>query len=90
MIGALIRKFWPGWYTSPEGVRRLATTWADYQATIILGFPIAADAVITKFWVRHISRVFKHVISFISDENTMLTHDSQLFLCMIEVLLSCG
>ena len=59
MLGALIRKFWTGYYTPismvPGGARKLATTWADYQVAPGTGFATAADAVITKFWVRHIS-----------------------------------
>jgi hypothetical protein len=61
MVGSLIRKFWPSKYTPldmvPGGEPRLATTWADYQAAEGVGFQIAAEAVITMFWVRHISRV---------------------------------
>ena len=75
MLGALIRKFWPGFYTPPDSVpgapQRLALTWADYEVAPVPGFATAAVAVITKFWVRHISRV-----SFIFDDPTMLTHDS--------------
>jgi hypothetical protein len=54
MVGALIRKFWPSKYTPldmvPGGDRKLATTWADYQAALVVGFQTAAEAVITKFW----------------------------------------
>jgi hypothetical protein len=61
MVGALIRKFWLGKYTPldmvPGGEPKLATTWADYQAAEGVGFLTAAEAMITKFWVRHISRV---------------------------------
>jgi hypothetical protein len=61
MVGALIRKFWPWKYTPldmvPGGSPKLATTWADYQAAPGVGFRTAVEAVITKFWVRHISRV---------------------------------
>ena len=75
MLGSLIRKFWPGYYTPlgmvPGGATKLATTWADYQAAPAVGFLTAADAVITKFWVRHISRA-----SFIVDDPNVLTHDS--------------
>ena len=71
LLGALLRKFWPGHYTLPLGDRKLATTWADYQAAPVPGFTTAAEAVITKFWVRHISR-----FPFIVDDPTVLTHDS--------------
>ena len=71
MLGSLIRKFWPGHYTLPEGNRKLATTWADYQAAPSVGFQTATDAVTTTFWVRHISRA-----SFILDDPNVLTHDS--------------
>jgi hypothetical protein len=61
MVGALIRKFWPGKYTPldmvPGGDRKLATTWADYQAAPGIGFQTTVEDVITKFWVRHISQV---------------------------------
>jgi hypothetical protein len=61
MVGALIRKFWTGKYTPldmvPGGSPKLATTLVDYQATPGVGFRTAAEVVITKFWVRHISRV---------------------------------
>jgi hypothetical protein len=67
MVGALIRKFWPGKYTPldmvPDGSPKLATTWADYQAAPGVGFRTSAEAVITKFWVRHISRVSFTVIN---------------------------
>jgi len=75
LVVALVRKFWLGKYTPlgtvPGGEMKLATTWADYQAAPGVGFRTAADAVITKFWVRHISRV-----SFIVDDPNVLTHDS--------------
>ena len=52
MVGALIRKFWPGLYsTVPNGERKLATHWVDYQAAHHPGFGRCSDAVITKFWV---------------------------------------
>ena len=58
MLGALIRRFWPGMYTPvPGGEPKLAYSWADYEAAECPGFGTAADAVITKFWVRHTSRV---------------------------------
>jgi hypothetical protein len=61
MVGDLIRKFWPRKYTLLDmvlgGSPKLATTWADYQAAPGVGFRTAAEAVITKFWVRYISRV---------------------------------
>jgi len=79
LIGALLRKFWPGYYTPvPGGERKLATTWYDYEAADCPGYGKASDAVITKFWVRHISRV-----SFIVDDPTLTN-----FLCMIEAPLS--
>ena len=59
MLGSLIRKYWPGYYTPismvPGGTRKLAVTWADYEAAPLVGFRTAAEAVTTKFWVRHIS-----------------------------------
>jgi hypothetical protein len=65
-------KFWPGLYTVvPGGEKKLATRWADYEAADCLCFGKASNAVITKFWVRHISRV-----SFIVDEPTVLTQGS--------------
>jgi len=30
MLGAIIRKFWPGFYTT-NGERKLATTWRHYE-----------------------------------------------------------
>ena len=52
MIGTLVRKFWPGLYsTVPNGERKLATSWLDYQAADHPGFGKCSDAVITKFWV---------------------------------------
>jgi hypothetical protein len=78
MVGALIRKFWPGKYTSLDmvsgGSLKLATTWADYQAAPGVGFRIAVEAVITKFWIRHISRV-----SFIVMNQCANSGLSQLF-----------
>ena len=75
MLGALIRKFWPGYYTPisnvPGGAMKLASVWADYEAAPSVGFRTAAEAVITKFWVRHISRA-----SFIVDDSNVLTQDS--------------
>ncbi|KAK1684049.1 hypothetical protein QYE76_044897 [Lolium multiflorum] len=54
MIGALLRKFWPGKYyplgTVPAGVKKLATTWTDYESAPGVGFPTAAEAVMRKFW----------------------------------------
>ena len=74
MLGALIRKFWPGYYTPisnvPGGAMKLASTWADYEVAPCVGFHSAADAVITKFWVRYISRV-----SFLVDDPTVLARD---------------
>jgi hypothetical protein len=71
LVGALIRKFWPGFYTPPGtvpgGAQRLALTWADYQVAPATGFATAAVAVIDTFWVRHISRVW-----FIVDDPTVL------------------
>jgi hypothetical protein len=58
LLGALIKKFWPGRYTPlstvPGGPTKLATTWADYEDAPAVGFATAAEAVTTKFWVRHI------------------------------------
>ena len=72
MLGALIRKYWPGFYTPvPGGERKLATSWAAYELGEAPGFETATNAVITKFWVRHISRV-----SFIVDDPTVLTQGS--------------
>ncbi|KAK1601189.1 hypothetical protein QYE76_018925 [Lolium multiflorum] len=54
MIGALLRKFWPGKYyplgTVPAGEKKLATTWTDYESAPGVGFPTAAEAVMRKFW----------------------------------------
>ncbi|KAK1692814.1 hypothetical protein QYE76_009511 [Lolium multiflorum] len=54
LLGALIKKFWPGRYTPlstvPGGETRLATTWADYEDAPAVGFATAAEAVTTKFW----------------------------------------
>ena len=53
MIGALIRKYWSGLYSLvPNGERKLATHWVDYQAAYHPSFGKCSDAVITKFWVR--------------------------------------
>ena len=72
LLGALIRKFWPGFYTHvPLGEKKLATSWMDYEAADCPGFGKASDAVIKKFWVRLISRV-----SFIVYDPTVVTHDS--------------
>ena len=58
LLWALIKKFWPGRYTPlsavPGGETKLATTWADYEDPPVVGFATAAEAVTTKFWVRHI------------------------------------
>ena len=70
MVGALLKKFWPGYYTPTLCEPKVATTWPDYEAAPCVGFHSAADAVITKFWVRYISRV-----SFIVDDPIMLTRD---------------
>ena len=72
LVGALIRKFWPGFYTPvPNGERKLATSWAHYEAAENSGYAGKAfEAVITKFWVRQSFRV-----SFIVDDPTMLTYD---------------
>ncbi|KAK1669701.1 hypothetical protein QYE76_057860 [Lolium multiflorum] len=55
LLGALIKKFWPGRYTPlstvPGGETKLATTWADYEDAPAVGFATAAEAVTTKFWV---------------------------------------
>ncbi|KAK1627445.1 hypothetical protein QYE76_001760 [Lolium multiflorum] len=54
IIGALLRKFWPGKYyplgTVPAGEKKLATTWTDYESAPGVGFPTAAEAVMRKFW----------------------------------------
>jgi hypothetical protein len=75
LLGALIRKFWPAKYYPlgmvPVVERKLATTWADYEATPGVGFRTSAEAVTTKFWVRHISRA-----SFIVDDPNVLTRNS--------------
>ena len=68
MVGALRKKFWPGYYTPTLCEPKVATTWADYEAAPWVGFHSAADAVRTKFWVRHISRV-----PFLVDDPTVLT-----------------
>jgi hypothetical protein len=63
LLGALIRKFWPGFYTVvPGGERKLATHWEDYEAADCPGFRKASTAVLTKFWVRHtlLSHAFAH------------------------------
>jgi hypothetical protein len=50
LLGALIRKFWPGFYTPvPGGERKLAYSWADFEDAPGVGFATAAEAVITKF-----------------------------------------
>jgi len=75
MLGALIRKYWPGLYqTGPDDEAKLATKWADYEAAPSPPFETAADAVITTFWVTHIFR-----IPFIVNDPTVITHDSQFF-----------
>ena len=75
MLGALIRHCWPGFYTpEPLAERKLATSWADYEVADYPPFGSAADAVINKFWVRHISRVW-----FIVDDPTVPPHDSHNF-----------
>ena len=52
MIGAAIRKYWPGMYTPiPDGDPKLAYIWEDYEIAPFPGFASAADAVIKKFWV---------------------------------------
>jgi hypothetical protein len=54
----------PGFYTLvPGGERKLAETLADYEAVNCSGFGKASHAVITKFLLRHNSRV-----SFIVDD----------------------
>ncbi|KAK1678262.1 hypothetical protein QYE76_039110 [Lolium multiflorum] len=54
MIGALLRKFWPGKYyplgTVPAGEKKLATTRTDYESAPGVGFLTAAEAVMRKFW----------------------------------------
>ena len=71
LLGALLKKFWPGLYTPPGGEEKLAIAWPDWEAAPCVGFENCADAVIKKFWVRHISRV-----SFIVDDPTVLTPDN--------------
>jgi hypothetical protein len=76
LLGALIRKFWLDFYTLVlGGERKLAYSWADFEAAPILGFSTTVEAVITKFWVSHTSWV-----SFIVHDPTMLTHTSHNFL----------
>jgi hypothetical protein len=76
LLEALIRKFWLGFYTPvPGGERKLTYSWVDFEAAPCPGFVSAADAVITKFWVKHTSRV-----SFIVHDPTVLTHTSHKFL----------
>jgi hypothetical protein len=76
LLRALIRKFWPSYYTLvPGGERKLAYNWANFEAAPSPSFASAADAVITKFWVKHTSRV-----SFIVYDPTVLTHTSHNFL----------
>nr|XP_051220785.1 uncharacterized protein LOC127338860 [Lolium perenne] len=54
LIGAAIRKYWPGMYTPVlGGESKLAYTWEDYEIAPYPGFASAADAVIKKFWVRN-------------------------------------
>jgi hypothetical protein len=31
MLGAIVRKFWPGFYTTDDGTQKLATTWKHYE-----------------------------------------------------------
>ncbi|XP_071677208.1 uncharacterized protein [Lolium perenne] len=51
LIGAAIRKYWPGMYTPVlGGESKLAYTWEDYEIAPYPGFTSAADAVIKKFW----------------------------------------
>nr|XP_051207725.1 uncharacterized protein LOC127323658 [Lolium perenne] len=51
LIGAAIRKYWPGMYTPIlGGESKLAYTWEDYEIAPYPGFASAADAVIKKFW----------------------------------------
>lgn len=54
LIGAAIRKFWPGIYTPVlGGESKLAYSWEDFEIAPYPGFTSAADAVIKKFWVRN-------------------------------------
>jgi hypothetical protein len=74
MVGALIRKFWLDKYIPldmvPVGDRKLATTWADYQAAEGVGFPTAAGC-------DHQVLGKTYFLSFIhSDDPNVLTHDS--------------
>ena len=84
MIGALIRKYWPGFYTTvPNGEKILATRWSDYKLAPAVGYLSAADAVVTRFWVRRTLQ-----ISCIVDDSNLLTHDSHnYFLCVITEIL---
>ncbi|KAM0880262.1 hypothetical protein ACQ4PT_033719 [Festuca glaucescens] len=51
LIGAAIRKYWPGIYTPVlGGESKLAYSWEDYEIAPYPGFTSAADAVIKKFW----------------------------------------
>ncbi|XP_071683401.1 uncharacterized protein [Lolium perenne] len=51
LIGAAIRKYWPGMYTPVlGGESKLAYTWEDFEIAPYPGFTSAADAVIKKFW----------------------------------------
>ena len=75
LLGALLRKFWPGFYTVvPGGDRNLDLQCEDYEVADAGSLGKASDAMITKIWVRQISRV-----SFIVDHHTVLTYDSHNF-----------
>ena len=53
LIGAAIRKYWPGMYTPiPGRESKLAYVWDDYEIAPCPGFRTAAETVITKFWIR--------------------------------------
>ena len=81
MLGALIKSFWPGLYTVvPDGQKKLALHWVDYEAADIPGFGKASLVVINRFWVRHISRVL-----FIVRDPTV--RRLMTFVCMIAGLL---
>lgn len=54
MLGALLRKFWPGFYsTVPDGPQKLAYSWAAYEVADCPGYGKASDAVIGKFWAHY-------------------------------------
>jgi hypothetical protein len=78
MLGAIVRKFWPGFYTTDDGTQKLATTWKHYELAACPPYGKASDAVIHKFWVRQTHD--SHIFLFIVHDPDMLTHESQTFL----------